>query len=46
MHTTAFPNKEKAGGISMFHAKRTILKKINVSFVIYFCLGEYSIMDS
>ena len=29
-------------GISMLNAKETIEKKMNVSFIVGFCLGKYS----
>ena len=32
----------KATGISMLNSKRTILKEINVSFIVHFRLGMYS----
>ena len=32
----------KHTGINVLKAKRTILKKINVSFIVHFYLGKYS----
>ena len=32
----------KLTGISILNAKGTILKKINVSFIVHFCIDKYS----
>ena len=32
----------KLDGTIMLYAKTTILKKINISFIVYFCLIKYS----
>ena len=32
---------EKLIGISILHAKRVILMKLNVLFIVYICLGKY-----
>ena len=37
----AFTNR-KLNGISVLNAKGSILKKINISFIIHFCLDKYS----
>ena len=32
----------KLTGINVLNAKKTLLKKINVSFIVHFCFGIYS----
>ena len=44
--TTSFKSAstyEKLSGRSVLNRKSTILKKINVLFIIHFCIGKYSI---
>ena len=36
------PNSRKLNGMCMFNAKENVLKKINISFIVHFCLVKYS----
>ena len=38
------PTHGKLTGIIVLNARKTILKKINVSFIVHFCLSKYSLI--